>query len=99
MRICERPGVPTSDVTVFRERISQGVANVDESQLWRIMENFEYRLDVCRVTNGARIEYLQIIFMSFLTLLLFSSCFMFESVTVSKIHQFLSFKSFTIAPC
>jgi hypothetical protein len=41
----------------LRERISQATANVDESQLRRTWEEFEYGADDCRVTNGAHIEH------------------------------------------
>jgi hypothetical protein len=37
----------------LRERISQVRANVDESQLRGIWEELEYRVDACRVINGA----------------------------------------------
>jgi hypothetical protein len=56
-----------------RERISQAIANVDESQLRRTWEEFEYRLDVWEVTNGADFEYQQVNFMSFRTLFVFVS--------------------------
>jgi hypothetical protein len=45
----------------LRERISQGVANVDESQLRLILEELEYRI----VTNGSHIERLYINFTNF----------------------------------
>jgi hypothetical protein len=42
----------------LRERISEATATADESQLRGTWEEFEYRVDVCRVTNGARVEQL-----------------------------------------
>jgi hypothetical protein len=63
----------------LRERFSQAIANDDESQLWRTWEEFEYRVDICRVTNGAHIEHLEINFMCFHAI---SFCIL----TVSKIQ-------------
>lgn len=40
----------------LRERISQGVANADKSQLRRTWEEFEYRVNVCTISNGTNIE-------------------------------------------
>jgi hypothetical protein len=68
-----------------RERISQATANVDESQLRRTWEEFEYDVDVCRVTNGAHAESLCINCMSFRTVFkLFSVfiCNIFENALV-----------------
>jgi hypothetical protein len=59
--ICEIPTIPQS----LRQRISQGAANVDVSQLQSTWREFEYRVNVCIVTNEARIEYLFTKFMSF----------------------------------
>jgi hypothetical protein len=67
----------------IRQPISQAIDKVDESQLRRTWEEFEYSVDVFRVTNGAYIEYLLINFMSFRAVYKY---LMFVSVTVSKIH-------------
>jgi hypothetical protein len=40
----------------FREQISQAIANVDDSELLRTWEEFEYRFEVCRATKGTHIE-------------------------------------------
>jgi hypothetical protein len=48
-----------------QEQISQAIANVSGSQLWHTWEEFEYHVDVCRITDGAHIEHLYIYFMSF----------------------------------
>jgi hypothetical protein len=32
--------------------------NIDAPMLTRVWQELEYRLDVCRVTRGSRIEYL-----------------------------------------
>jgi hypothetical protein len=42
----------------IRQQISQGIANVDDSQLRRAWEEFEYRVRIYRVSNGAHIEHL-----------------------------------------
>jgi hypothetical protein len=63
MGICGNPDVPTSmsqSLPEIRERILQAIANVDESQLRRTWEEFEFCVDVCRVTNGAHIVYIYI---------------------------------------
>jgi primosomal protein N'' len=52
-----QPPMPQS-LRELREQISQATDNVDESQLQRTWEGFEHRLDVCRVSIGAYIEYL-----------------------------------------
>jgi hypothetical protein len=43
---------------LLRQRNSQATAKVDEPQLRRTWEEFEYRANVSRATNGPRIEYL-----------------------------------------
>jgi hypothetical protein len=40
------------------ERISQAIANVDESLLRRPWEESEYRVDISRATNEALVDYL-----------------------------------------
>jgi hypothetical protein len=58
MGVYERTGIPTSDAAV-RERVAQAIgaiANVEEVGLWRAWKEFEYRIDVCKVTNGAYIK-------------------------------------------
>jgi chromosome condensin MukBEF ATPase and DNA-binding subunit MukB len=42
----------------LRERNSQAIVKVDEPQLRRTWEEFEYHVDVSRVTNGPHIEHL-----------------------------------------
>jgi hypothetical protein len=78
----------------LRERISQTTANVNESQLLRAWEEFQYRFDVCRITNGAHIENLQINISSHDV----SSYFSFLTVTDSKIHLFLSTETIYNSP-
>jgi hypothetical protein len=54
---CERPGILSTPHSL-PERILQAMASVDESQLRRPCEEFEYCVDVCRVVNGSRVEHL-----------------------------------------
>jgi hypothetical protein len=54
-----------------------------ESQLRRIWKKFQYGIDVCRATNGARSEHLYINFTGFHAVL---SYFAFVSVTALKIQ-------------
>ena len=42
----------------LRERIREAVAAVTPDMLINVWEELAYRLDVCRVTNGAHIEHL-----------------------------------------
>ena len=44
--------------THMKTRITKAVATVDNAMLGRIWQKLDYRLDVCRVTNGAHIEHL-----------------------------------------
>lgn len=63
----------------FRERISKGVANVDESQSRRTWEEFEYRSEV----SEQLIEHILNIFTKTMRVsTLFSSYYMFVSLTV-----------------
>ena len=40
----------------LRERINTAVGNVTQDMLERVRREWEYRLDICRVTRGAHIE-------------------------------------------
>jgi len=40
----------------LRERINTAVGNVTQDRLERVWREWEYRLDICRVTRGAHIE-------------------------------------------
>jgi len=42
----------------LRERINTAVGNVTRDMLERVWREWEYRLDICRVTRGAYIEYI-----------------------------------------
>jgi hypothetical protein len=60
---------------VHQPPMPQAIANVAESQLRRTWEQFEYRVDVCKVTNGEHIEHFQKNFRSFHAVLkLFHIC-------------------------
>jgi hypothetical protein len=50
---------------LLRQRHSQALAKVDEPRLRRTWEEFEYRVDISRVTNGTHIEHLYLKCMSF----------------------------------
>ena len=42
----------------LRERIDIAIGNVTQDVLERVWQEWEYRLDICRVTLGAHIEYI-----------------------------------------
>ena len=42
----------------LKARITEAVATIDNAMLGRIWLELDYRLDMCRVTNAAYIEYL-----------------------------------------
>jgi hypothetical protein len=46
------------DLAVLLARIIATVKNIDAPMLTRLWQELEYRIDVCRVTRGARIEHL-----------------------------------------
>ena len=46
------------DADELKARITKAVATIDNAMLGRIWQKLDYRLDVCRVTNGAHIEHI-----------------------------------------
>ena len=46
------------DVDELTARMTEAVATIDNAMLERVWQELDYRLDVCRVTNGAHIEHL-----------------------------------------
>jgi hypothetical protein len=52
--------VPPVPVTLddLKQCITTATAGVDEDMLTRVWQEFDYRLDICRVTKGAHIEQL-----------------------------------------
>jgi hypothetical protein len=50
-------GVPCYD-PCLKARIVAAVKNIGAPMLTRVWQEFEYRIDVCRVTRGAHIEHL-----------------------------------------
>jgi hypothetical protein len=46
------------DVAEVKERIREATATVDEAMLGRVWQEFDYFVDVCRVTHGSHIESL-----------------------------------------
>ena len=51
------PPIPR-DVDELKARITEAVSTIDNAMLGRAWQELDYRLDVCRVTNGAHIEHL-----------------------------------------
>ena len=51
--------IPTlpRDLAELKARIIAAVKNIDAPMLTRVWQELEYRIDVCRVTNGAHIEH------------------------------------------
>ena len=45
------------DFADLKARIIAAVKNIDVPMLTRVWQEFEYRIDVCRVTRGAHIEH------------------------------------------
>jgi hypothetical protein len=57
--LCERFRVcapPPITLQKLRGRITQAIAQIDENTLEKVWHEFDYRIDVCRVTCGAHIE-------------------------------------------
>jgi hypothetical protein len=46
------------DLADLKARITAAVKNIDVPMLTRVWQEFEYRIDVCRVTRGAHLENL-----------------------------------------
>jgi len=46
------------DLTDLKARIIAAVKNINAPMLTRAWQELEYRIDMCRVTHGAHIEYL-----------------------------------------
>jgi hypothetical protein len=59
--------VPPVPVTLddLKQRITTVTAGVDEDMLTRVLQEFDYRVDICRVTKGAHIEHLQVAVINF----------------------------------
>ena len=51
------PPIPR-DVNELKERITEDVATIGNAMLGRVWQEFDHRLDVDRVTNGAHIKHL-----------------------------------------
>jgi hypothetical protein len=56
----EKVFVPPVPVTLddLKPRITTATAGVDEDMLTRAWQEFDHRVDICRVTKGAHIEHL-----------------------------------------
>ena len=46
------------DLAELRQRIELAVACIDHQMLVRVWQELDYRIDVCRVTNGGHMEHL-----------------------------------------
>jgi hypothetical protein len=46
------------DLPQLRKRIVEVVAAIDRQMLQRVLQELDYRIDICRVTNGGHIEHL-----------------------------------------
>ena len=46
------------DVDELKVRITEAVPTTDNAMLGRVWQELDYRLDVCRVTDGAHVEHL-----------------------------------------
>ena len=49
---------PPRDLADLKARIIAAVKNIHAPMLTRVWQELEYRIDVCRGTRGAHIEYL-----------------------------------------
>jgi hypothetical protein len=47
------------DLQELRDRIVNAIALVDVTFLKKLLDELEYRLDVCRITRGSHIEHFQ----------------------------------------
>ena len=53
------------DLSELRQRIEHAVACIDHLMLIRVWQELDYRIDVCRVTNGGHMEQLSGIYRNF----------------------------------
>jgi hypothetical protein len=51
------PPLP-ADLKDLRNRITAAVALVNRDMLTRMFDEMDYRIDVCRISKGGRIEHL-----------------------------------------
>jgi len=56
MQITQRTHL--QDLADLKPRIIAAVKNIDAPMLTHVWQELEYRIDACRVTRGAHIEYL-----------------------------------------
>ena len=47
---------PVNDIGELRTRIRDVIATITGEMLTRTLQEFEYRLDIVRATNGVRVE-------------------------------------------
>jgi hypothetical protein len=46
------------DLPQLRRRIVEAIAAIDRQMLQRVLQELDYRINICRVTKGGRIEHL-----------------------------------------
>jgi hypothetical protein len=46
------------DLPQLRQRIVEAVAAIDRQMLQRVWQEPDYRIDICHITKGGRIEHL-----------------------------------------
>jgi hypothetical protein len=46
------------DLPQLQRRIVEAVTAIDRQMLQRVWQKLDYRIDICRVTNGRHIEHL-----------------------------------------
>ena len=46
------------DLPQLRQRIVEEFAAIDRQMLQRVLQELDYRIDICRVAKGAHIEHL-----------------------------------------
>ena len=51
------PSLPVS-LNELKQRITTAVARVDDYMLRSVWTELDYRIDICRVTKGSRIDHL-----------------------------------------
>jgi hypothetical protein len=44
-------------VPVLQERIVAAIGEIDRDMVQRVWAKMDYRLDICRVTNGGNLEH------------------------------------------
>jgi hypothetical protein len=48
------------DIDEFKLRITAAIETVDRNMLERVWEELDYRLNICRITNGAHMSIFRV---------------------------------------